>query len=105
MRDEVYGTRSLDNLLARVEKEVIARDARITRLVCRPSGEGRLYLELYLRPAECPEFCLPLVLTHRGMAAGDISTMVSSILWAAEHATRVQVVTPLEQTRSFRITA
>lgn len=105
VRDEVYGVQNLETLLARVEQEVIARDDRITRLIYRPSGDGRLYLEIYLRPAEYPEFCLPLALSSREAVAGDTSLMVSSILWAAEHVTRVQVITPLEYTRSFRVTA
>lgn len=105
MREDVCGAQDPGALLKRVEAEVIGRDDRVIRLVLRSWDEGRLYLDVCLRPAGYPEFCLSVSLSSAAVRAGDVASLVSSILWAAEHAARVQVVTPLEYTRSFRVTA
>ncbi|HHW44794.1 hypothetical protein GFC01_12990 [Desulfofundulus thermobenzoicus] len=96
---------NLSALLSQVQNELMGRDGRITRIAPRkPPGE-RLYLEVYLRDAGSPECRLPLALSTRYVREGDVSSLVSQILWAAEHGSRVELVEPLESTRSFRVTA
>ncbi len=96
---------NLDVLLAQVQGELLSRDGRITRIAPLRSVGDRLHLQVCLRYGDRPEFCLPLALPARTIREGDVGSLVSQILWAAEHGSRVAVVEPLESTRSFRVTA
>ncbi|MGB9803607.1 hypothetical protein [Desulfofundulus sp.] len=96
---------NLNALLAQVQDELLSRDGRITRIAPLRSVGERLYLQVCLRCAERPEFCLPLALPARAIQDGDVGSLASQILWAAEHGFRVTVVEPLESSRSFRVTA
>ncbi|MDQ0286936.1 hypothetical protein J2Z49_002053 [Desulfofundulus luciae] len=99
------GEPSLDALLAQVQAELSSRDGRITRVAPLRSVGERLHLQVCLRYGDRPEFCLPLALPIKAVREGDVGSLVSQILWAAEHGSRVTVVEPLESTRSFRVTA
>ncbi|SHI60612.1 hypothetical protein [Desulfofundulus thermosubterraneus] len=96
---------SLNALLAQVQDELSSRDGRITRVAPLRSVGERLHMQVCLRYGDRPEFCLPLALPAKIIWEGDVGTLVSQILWAAEHGSRVTVVEPLESTRSFRVTA
>ncbi|RKO67408.1 hypothetical protein [Desulfofundulus salinus] len=96
---------SLNALLAQVQDELSSRDGRITRVAPLRSVGERLHLQVCLRYADRPEFCLPLALPAKSIREGDVGSLVSQILWAVEHGSRVTLVEPLESTRSFRVTA
>ncbi|GBF32911.1 hypothetical protein DCCM_2008 [Desulfocucumis palustris] len=91
-----------DEFLGLVEREVMGRDGRVAGIKCDYTGRGPVFrLEIILKPQGEKEARLPVTLSFKQFAEGDIKSAASRILWAVEHGARVEY--PGEKT--FKITS